>query len=159
MKNTLNINIRHAVMGDLSAMHKLFVDTIRSTCQPDYHPDQIDVWTLSVENKDRWQEALTHQYFLVAEIQDTMVGFASLEQGDYLDFMYVHHDYLRKGIADRLYQALEQEATGLGKTSITSNVSKTARPFFEKKGFHVVKENKHLIRGIEITNYRMIKEL
>ena len=36
-------------------------------------------------------------------------------------------------------------------------LNKTAIPFFEKKGFKIVKENKHIIRGIEIINYRMMK--
>ena len=156
-KDALDIKIRHVNINDLSEIQALYAETIKSTCKKDYNPEQINVWTSSVENKARWQEALLHQYFLVAEINGKIVGFASLENGDYIDFMYVHKDHVRQGIAGRLYEALEKESERLGYTGITSDVSKTARPFFEKKGFQVVKENKRRIKGVEMINYRMIK--
>jgi putative acetyltransferase len=156
--NELIITLRHANIDDLPEMQALYVETIKSTCKKEYNQEQIFVWTSSVENKARWKEALTHQYFLIAEVENNIVGFGSLENGDYLDFMYVHKDYLRQGIADKLYQALENESQRLECTIMTSDVSKTARPFFEQKGFKVLKENINIIRGVEIVNYRMIKE-
>jgi putative acetyltransferase len=157
-KSELIITLRHANMEDLPELHSLYVETIQHTCKKDYDLHQISVWTASVENKERWKRALTHQYFLVAEIENKIVGFGSLENGDHVDFMYVHKDYLRQGIADKLYQALENESQRLGYNCITSDVSKTARPFFSKKGFKVVKESKNFIKGVEIINYRMMKE-
>ena len=156
-KDKWNIKIRRATLDDLSAMQELYVETIRSTCKKDYDQAQIDVWTASVENEARWKEAVTQQYFLVATTHPTIVGFGSLKNGDFIDFMYVHKDYVRQGIAERLYQELENEAKRLGHAQIAADVSKTARPFFEKKGFQVVRENKRHIKGVEITNYRMVK--
>ena len=153
------IHIRQAVLDDLPEILTLFVGTIQHTCQNDYNAEQIAAWTASVDNKSRWQDALADQYFLVAEIDNKLVGFSSLEHGNYLDFMYVHYAYERRGIAHTLYQAIETEARRLGSTFITAYVSKTARSFFEKQGFKVVKENKNLIRSIELINYKMIKNI
>ena len=153
----ININLRPARRDDLSEIQALFVDTIRSTCKNDYSQEQIMAWTSSVENKVRWTAAVDQQFFLVAEKENRIIGFASLKNGDYLDFMYVHQACLRQGIADRLYTALENESKRLGCTFIVADVSKTARPFFESKGFKVLKVNQHLIRGVEIINYRMRK--
>lgn len=151
----MTITTRRAVPKDLEAVQKLFVETIKSTCKNDYSPAQIAVWTSSVQNKERWLGIMRDQHFLVAEIENTIVGFGSLENGNYLDFLYVHKDYLRRGVANYLYQELLAESQRLGFDRLTSDVSKTARPFFETKGFRVVKENKMVKQGVEISNYHM----
>lgn len=153
--DTMTITTRRAVPKDLEAVQKLFVETIKSTCKNDYSPAQISVWTSSVQNKERWLGIMRDQHFLVAEIENTIVGFGSLENGNYLDFLYVHKDYLRRGVANYLYQELLAESQQQGFDRLTSDVSKTARPFFETKGFIVVKENKMVKQGVEISNYHM----
>lgn len=153
-----DIEIRKGTLNDLSEIQTLFADTIKSTCKKDYSKTQIEAWISSIENKERWINKLTKQYFLVAEMNAKIVGFASLESGQYLDFMYVHKDYLRQGIADMLYQELELESRKSGYTKISSDVSITAKPFFEEKGFKVDKENRFSMKGVEIINFRMTKE-
>jgi len=153
------ILIRHAKLSDLLSMQELFVDTIETVCRYDYSPEQIAVWTSSVENVIRWTDKLMKQYFLIAEIDNKIVGYASLENNAYLDFMYVHKDYQRQGIANILYLEIESKAIKHGATILTSDVSITARPFFEKNGFRIISEQKNNIKGVEVINYKMTKEL
>ncbi len=68
--------------------------------------------------------------------------------------MYVHKDFQGKGIASVL---LDHLITRAGNTEVSSDVSKTARPFFERKGFEVVKENHLEIDGVPISNFKMRK--
>jgi len=152
------LHTRPATPTDLPALHTFYVDTIQNTCKNDYTQEQIAVWVSNIENTARWQEAVASQYFLVAEIDNKIVGFGSLTKGGYIDFMYVHKDHQRQGIANVLLNSLEQEARRLGCACLTSDVSKTARAFFEKKGFAVVKKNRKVMKGLEIVNYRMKKE-
>lgn len=42
---------------------------------------------------------------------------------------------------------------------LTADVSKTAKPFFEKKGFLLVKEQENLLDDVLIVNYKMRKDL
>ena len=56
-----------------------------------------------------------------------------MENNDYIDFLYVHKDYQRHGIADRLYFEIEKEAIKRNATILSSDVSETAKRFFEKK--------------------------
>ncbi|MEE1466132.1 MAG: GNAT family N-acetyltransferase, partial [Clostridium sp.] len=42
--------------------------------------------------------------------------------------------------------------------NITTHASITARPFFEKRGYRVVKEQEVERSGVVLTNYVMIKE-
>ena len=137
----------------------MFVDTISTICKDDYSPDQIKAWTSSIENTHRWIDKLTSQYFLIAELDNKIVGFASLENNDYFDFLYVHKDYQRQGIADMLYSEIEKEAISRNATVLSSDVSKTARIFFEKKGFKTIASQTNIIKDVEIINYKMTKTL
>lgn len=137
----------------------MFVDTISTICKDDYTPQQIKVWTSSIENTQRWTDKLTSQYFLIAELDNKIVGYASLENNDYFDFLYIHKDFQRLGIADRLYTEIEKEAIKRKATILTSDVSKTARGFFEKKGFKTIARQTNIIKDVEIVNYKMTKQL
>ena len=140
-------------------MQKMFVDTISTICKDDYSPEQIKVWTSSIENTQRWTDKLTSQYFLIAELDSKIVGYASLENNNYLDFLYVHKDHQRQGIADKLYSEIEKEAIKRKATVLNSDVSETARRFFEKKGFKTITLQTNIIKDVEIRNYKMTKTL
>ncbi|PKL85934.1 MAG: GNAT family N-acetyltransferase [Ignavibacteriae bacterium HGW-Ignavibacteriae-1] len=158
MKNS-KISIRHSKLSDLAEIQRMFVDTISAICKVDYSPEQIKVWTSSIENTQRWIDKLSSQYFLIAELDNKIVGFASLGNNDYLDFLYVHKDYQRQGIADRLYNDIEAEAIRKESKVLTSDVSITAKAFFEKKGFRTIQKQTKIIKNIEIVNYKMVKKL
>ena len=151
--------VRKGQINDLTELQKLFVDTITTICSLDYDKQQIEVWTSSVENKQRWDEIITKQFILVAQDQNKIVGFATLDNGNYFDFLYVHKDHQRQGIAQQLLDDIEAEARRLKQPVLTSDVSKTAKPFFEKNGFKTLEEQTNIRHGVEIINYKMIKQL
>jgi putative acetyltransferase len=157
--NNSEITIRLAKISDLKEMQEMFVDTITTICKDDYSPEQIKVWTSSIENTQRWTDKLTSQYFLVAELDNKIVGYASLENNDYFDFLYVHKDYQKKGIAARLYFQIEKEAINRKATVLNSDVSETARRFFEKKGFKTIIPKTNIIKEVAIISYKMTKTL
>jgi len=151
--------VRRGQINDLTELKKLFVDTITTICASDYDNQQIEAWSSSVDNKQRWDEMITKQFILVAQDQNKIVGFATLDNGNYFDFLYVHKDHQRQGIAQRLLDDIEAEARRLKQTVLTSDVSKTAKPFFEKNGFKTIEEQTNISQGVEITNFKMIKQL
>ncbi|HYG50217.1 MAG TPA: GNAT family N-acetyltransferase [Flavobacteriales bacterium] len=151
--------IRFAETDDLSEMQALFVDTISVICKNDYSPEQLNVWTTSVENTQRWINKLTTQFLLVALVESKIVGYASLENNDYFDFLYVHKNYQKQGIASRLYSEIETEAMRRKSTVLYADVSLTAQAFFKKRGFMVLQTRLNKIQGVEITNFKMVKHL
>jgi putative acetyltransferase len=156
--NNQNISIRPARLSDLTEMQTLFVETIETVCKKDYTQEQIKVWTSAIEHNNRWTDRIQKQYFLITQIENKIVGYSSLQDNDYLDLLYVHKDFQRQGIADQLYKEIEIEAIKRGSTILNSNVSITAKPFFEKKGFKTQFEQKNILNGIEIINFKMIKD-
>lgn len=139
-------------------MKQLFVDTIHSVCKDQYNESQLSAWSSSSQNDQRWQELISTQYVLIAELNDKIVGFASLKDGNYIDFFYVHKDFQRKGIAKELLLRIESEAASYGTLVLTSDVSMTAKPFFEKNGFLVVEVQENLRKDVVLINYKMMKE-
>ena len=150
---------RKGRLEDLTELQKLFVESVKSVCSADYNAEQIKIWTSSVENIKRWKDIMTYQAVIVAEFNNQIVGFTSLANFNYVDLMYVHKDFQKQGIAKRLYAVIEDIAKENKQTVLTSDVSKTARPFFSKMGFSVVKEQTVIRKGIELTNFKMTKTL
>lgn len=152
----MSIIIRKATLKDLVDIQNLCIETIANTCHKDYNPLQIKAWILSVQNPNKWKQAIQNEHFLVAEKNHLIVGFTSLRNGNYINFMYVHQDYLQQRIASLLYHNILTVAMKQSTHQLSADVSITARPFFEAKGFRVMKENINLINNVEIINYHMI---
>ena len=151
--------IRRANPKDLIEIQKLFVETISIVCKADYNDDQIRAWVSSIENNKRWRDILIHQFVLVSLAEEKITGFCTLANGNYIDLLYIHKDYQRQGIARKLYTVIEKEAKQRGQTELTADVSKTARLFFEKAGFNVLKEQSVYLKGVELINYKMMKKI
>lgn len=151
--------VRQGQLDDLPELQKMFVDTVTTICNADYDKQQIEVWTSGIDNKQRWNDIVTKQFVLVAQQDNKIVGFATLDNGNYIDLLYVHKDHQRQGIAGKLYADIETEARRLKQTTLTSDVSKTARPFFESNGFKVLTEQIVNKKGIDLINYKMTKIL
>ncbi len=150
---------RSGRLNDLQEMQQLFVGTIESVCSSDYNHEQIRAWTSGIENEQRWREVLMHQFVLVALIRECIVGFGSLAKGGCIDMLYVHKNFQGKGIATAILKLLEDEALRLHYVKLFSDVSITAKGFFEKAGFKVVNEQLNLRQGIGLMNFKMVKDL
>ncbi|WP_433835101.1 GNAT family N-acetyltransferase [Flavobacterium anhuiense] len=150
---------KKATISDLEEMQKLYVETIQSVCKNDYNPEQIEAWISSVKNKERWIDVIENQFVLLSIIENQITGFGTLKDGNYIDFFYMHKDFQRQGIAYKILNQLELEAKNNRSKVITSDVSITAKTFFQKKGFVVKVEQKNIRLGVELINYKMEKEL
>ena len=96
---------------------------------------------------------------LVAEENGEVVGFAELEEDGCLDMIYRRKDTVGRGIGKRLYRAIEHEAHSRGIERVFAEASITARPFFERLGFRVLREQVVRRRGVGLTNFMMDKKL
>ena len=146
------------IQEDLNEIQQLFFETVNNVCKKDYTQDQINAWTSAKDDNEKWIDKILNQYFLVARTDSKIVGFGSLENNNYLDFLYVHKDYQMKGIAKKLLTYLEKKAEINRTEKITSDVSSTARSFFEKNGYKVIKEQKKEIDNVTLLYFKMVKK-
>ncbi len=158
MNEKLTPALRKARYEDISEMQRIFADTIAAVCKDDYSPEQLRVWISGIHNHHRWEKMVREQYCVVALEGERLIGFGSLEGGSYVDFLYVHKDYLRDGVASVLIGELLAEAARQRTLVVSAHVSKTARAFFERHGFAVIRENTKVVHGVEIKNFAMSRQ-
>lgn len=141
--------------SDCRALTELFYNTVHTVNARDYTPEQLDVWATGHVDLDAWNASLSAHYTLVAAEGDELIGFGDMDTASgYLDRLYVHHAHQGKGIAAAICDGLERAADA---QEITTDASITARPFFEKRGYRVVREQQVERGGILLTNYKMKK--
>ena len=151
------ITIRKYKPGDCTAMVKLFYDTVHKINAKDYTKEQLNVWAKESVDLEIWNSSFLNHNTLIAEINGEIVGFADMDNTGYLDRLYVHKDFQRRGIAAALVNGLEKYAKEAGISRFETYASITARPFFEKQGYTVVAENQIIRDGITLVNYKMVK--
>ena len=88
-----------------------------------------------------------------------MVAFIDLEPDGHIDRLFCGPEAVGRGIASRLYQALETAARAQDIERLFTEASELARRFFERKGFTVLQRQDKILRGVPIHNYRMAKTL
>lgn len=153
-------NIREASAEDLSAMNNLYKDTILTINRRDYTQDEVEDWASCGNDLTCWEQLIKEQHYIVAVDDDkVIIGFGSVNTIGYMHTLFVHKDFQRQRIASLLYEHLENYAREKGAKKLTSEVSITARPFFEKLGFRVDEEQKRKANMLYLTNYKMSKIL
>lgn len=144
---------------EAEAIALLFRNTVRNVNAGDYSPEQVGAWAAGAGDRDVWRQRLLRTRPFVALREGSVVGFAELLPDGQIDCFYVHHDQLRRGIGRALMRRLESEARRRQLDFLTADVSLTARPFFEKAGFRVVRVCRVSVRGVELENLRMVRSL
>lgn len=153
------MKIRRANNDDHPQIRQLFYDTITGVNKKDYSPQQITVWSAGYLPIEKWTTKIKEQHFFVAEIDKRVVGFASICNDGYLDYMYCHKDFQGQGIATALLNTLEEIAAELNLKEIWAHVSITARPFFKSKGFELTSVYTTVFDGVEFEDSTMTKVL
>lgn len=148
------MELRGYESSDCKEVAELFYNTVHIINAKDYTKEQLDVWATQEVDLEKWNQSLQEHYSVVAVDNEIIVGFGDIDKDGYLDRLYVHADYQRKGIATAICKQLEQAVEG----KITTHASITAKPFFEKRGYRVVRKQEVERRGIFLTNFVMEKD-
>lgn len=146
--------IRKYQTSDCKELIDLFYNTVHNVNAKDYTKEQLNVWATGQVDLEKWNESLQEHFSVVAVDDEIIVGFGDIDKTGYIDRLFVHADYQGKSIATAICNQLEQAVKG----NIITHASITAKPFFEKRGYNLVKEQQVERQGNFLTNYVMIKE-
>ncbi len=148
---------------DVEAIVNLFYQTIHSVNIRDYTSEQVDAWApvecLAESERSKWDKRFTQSTTLVVEHGGVVVGYSNFTQDGELDHFYVHKDFQGQGVGTMLIKAIEALALSSGLKKLTAEVSITAKPFFEKHGYVVEKEQTIEVRGRCMNNFVMSKNV
>lgn len=146
--------IREYQSSDCKELAELFYNTVHTVNAKDYTKKQLDVWATGQVDLKTWNQSLQEHFSIVAVDDDIIVGFGDIDKTGYLNRLFVHFGYQRKGIATAICNQLESAV----QENIVTHASITARPFFETRGYKVIKEQQVERQGTLLTNFIMIKE-
>ena len=140
---------------DCEHIAKLFYQTVHSVNATDYTEEQLNVWATGNVDLNKWNESFLEHYTVVAVSNNEIVGFGDIDKSGYLDRLYVHKDFQKQGIASAICDELENSVK---ENHIVTHASITAKPFFQNRGYCVIREQKVIRQGISLTNYVMKKK-
>ena len=146
--------IREYRPSDCRELAELFYNTVHTVNAEDYTKEQLDAWATGQVDLKKWNQSLQEHFSIVAIDNSIIAGFGDIDKTGCLDRLFIHPRYQRKGIATAICNQLESSV----QENIVTYASVTARPFFEKRGYKVVKEQQVERQGIFLTNFVMIKE-
>lgn len=146
---------------DLEELVQLFYETVHTVNLGDYTREETDAWVPSPAAVDRaaWGESLSAHYTVVAEREGQLLGFGDMDATGYFDRLYVHREFQGRGAASAIAEALEGYALGLGLGRVTVHASRTARPFFQRRGYKTLYAQQVERRGVLLENFAMEKTL
>ena len=153
------INIRNYQEEDAEETWLLFYNTTHTINIRDYTSDQVSAWAPDNPDMSVWKSKMSSINPFVAEMNDVIVGYSNLQSSGLIDHFFCHHNYKSLGIGKALMSHIFEQGKDRGIHRFCSEVSITAKPFYEHFGFLVVKEQIFEVRGQNLTYYIMEKKL
>ena len=147
--------VREYRPGDLPAIVSLFARSVREIASRDYSAAQVAAWAPEPPDLVAWQRRLDQGGVIVCERDGRIAGFARLGDNGWVDLLYVHPDFQRRGVARALLERVTARASSRGVSRLYADVSLTARAFFETVGFRVLAEQTVERDGVSLRNFRM----
>jgi putative acetyltransferase len=151
--------LRPFLSEDTPVLASIFAAAVEQSTGDDYNEAQQAAWASVADDEEQFGKRLASQLTLIAALQNSPVGFASLKGADHIDMVYVHPAVAGQGVASMLVEALEKLAGGRGAKSLTVDASDNALEFFSKRGYVANQRNTVNVNGEWLANTTMQKAL
>jgi putative acetyltransferase len=151
--------IRRYEPGDADGLRAVFVSSVHDLARRDYTPAQRDAWAPGEHDAGAWARRLAANRPFVAVVGGDLAGFADVQPDGSIDMIFVAGPHAGRGVGSALMERLHVEARSLEIVRLWSHVSRTAEPFFARRGFVVEARQVVTVRGVELANARMSKVL
>ncbi|WGV97927.1 GNAT family N-acetyltransferase [Vibrio sp. YMD68] len=149
------IVIREYKDSDASALFEIVFNTVRVINRRDYSQAQVEAWAPYSQEPANWKQRMKSLAPFVAVMDDVVVGYADLQPCGLIDHFFCHHEYQGQGVGKALMAYVLAVGEQRGVRRYYSNVSITARPFYERFGFMVIQEQWVDMRGQKLKNFVM----
>ncbi len=155
--NISMIEIRKYQESDALDLWAIFYHTVRNVNLRDYSQAQVEAWAPDGFSSEIWQRKMNLLSPFVAEIDGKIVGYSDLQENGLIDHFFCHHEHQGRGVGRQLMEHVLRMGKLQGITRFYSEVSITARPFYERFGFNVIQEQTIEVRGQKLCNFVMEK--
>lgn len=153
------IELREFLPGDEPALRKVFESAIHEVAIRDYTPAQVQAWAPRQFDPETWARRMQGIAPFVVQRDGEIVAYADVQPDGYIDHFFVTAGANGQGIGRRLMERIHARAQVLGIAELTSEVSRTAQPFYRHFDFEVVDHHTKEIRGVALEFAAMRKSL
>jgi putative acetyltransferase len=153
------LGLRPYLPADAALLREIFREAVAELTADDYNEAQQEAWAAAADDEAAFAKKLASELTLVATLNGSAIGFASLAGGTRIDMLYVHPAAAGQGVAAMLIDALEKLAGARGAAQLTVDASDTARGFFEKRGYVAQQRNTVMTGGEWLANTTLNKTL
>jgi len=151
--------LRPFLAADTPMLAAIFVASVEELTGDDYSEAQQQAWASAADDEEQFGKRLASELTLIATLQNSPVGFASLMGTSHIDMLYVHPGAVGQGVASMLCDALEKLAGSRGAKSLSVDASDNAQEFFLKRGYVGKQRNTVTVNGEWLANTTMQKTL
>lgn len=151
------VTIREYVEADAEALLNIHYHTIRNVNIRDYSKEQVEAWAPEHFDLTVWRKRMKGLSPFVAVIDGLIVGYTDLQPSGLIDHFFCHHKHQGQGVGKALMEYVFNLGNQRGVKRFYSEVSITARPFYEHFGFKVAQEQEMEVRGQKLKNFVMEK--
>ena len=149
------MNIRPATENDIARITDLFTKSVHGIASSSYNQEQLDAWAPRPPDLAHWRSRLSGCETLVAELDNELTGFISFTPGGHIEFLFTSPAFARQGIASKLYTAALNilHKKSIDRTGVAASLE--ARPFLERQGFQVTREETVMLNGVPLRRFVM----
>jgi putative acetyltransferase len=153
------VSLRPYLPADARRCAEIFRSSIEELAADDYDEEQREAWASRADDEPAFGARLAEALTLLAVIDGSIVGFASLKGVDLIDMLFVDPAFARQGAGAALIEALAKLAQARGAKRLTVDASDSARPLFDRQDFTAERRNLVRVGDQWLANTTMAKTL
>ena len=153
----MEYQICRATEKDLTLMQRLFYQTVTISGSHLFTKAELKFYAKLAIDKRHWISKFTNDFVYNAKLNGEIIGSFSLTQDGKIEYIFVHKNYQRQGIATGLYRMLEEIASKNRIKVLTTSVNSATKAFYEKHGFEIIESVKKVAGGESVSELSAVK--
>lgn len=153
------LKLRDFIDADAPLLGQLMYDAVREGTVDFYDAAQRAAWMPEPRSGADWLQRLQQPQTWVAEDAKGIAGFMTLAADGHIDLAFVRPDAMGSGIAQNLYETLEQAAFSQQYPRLYTQASHLAQRFFSRHGWRLVETQTVISNDVAMQNHQMEKVL
>lgn len=150
----MSVLLRTGTVRDAPICFDIYKDAVHNGTAPHYTAEESAAWAPLDGAADWIFERFENGTTWIAERDGQPLGFLTATHEGHLDLFFLRPAERRTGISSMLYDAYLAHFPDTPR--LTTFASHLARRFLERRGWHVVAEERHERNGVPLTRFRMI---
>ena len=122
---------------DSATLSTVYFKAVRDGAKAHYTARQRRAWAPDAKAPPDWAGKLAVLDTLVAEVDGEIAGFMACTYDGYIDLAFVHPQWMRRGVAQALYEETHFRARTRALPRLTAHASHLARAFFARNGWQI----------------------